>query len=44
VRQPRRQLGRTAAQLLLDEVKDPEHLHQQITFTPDLVARASTVR
>ena len=43
VRQPRRQLGRTAAQLLLDEVNDPDHLHQQITFTPELVARASTV-
>ena len=23
---------------------DPEHAHQQITFTPELVARASTAR
>lgn len=44
VRQPRVQLGRTAAELLLDEVEDPQHVHQQITFTPELVARASTAR
>jgi LacI family transcriptional regulator len=44
VRQPRLQLGRTAADLLLDEVANPDHLHQQITFTPELVARASTGR
>ena len=35
-------LGRTAADLLLDEVDNPDHAHQQITFTPELVARAST--
>jgi DNA-binding LacI/PurR family transcriptional regulator len=44
VRQPRLQLRRTAADLLLDEVANPDHLHQQITFTPELVARASTGR
>ncbi len=44
VRQPRVQLGRTAAELLLDEVDNPRHVHQQITFTPELVARASTAR
>lgn len=42
VRQPRMRLGRTAADLLLDEVDNPDHAHQQITFTPELVARAST--
>jgi LacI family transcriptional regulator len=42
VRQPRTQLGRTAAELLLDEVENPAHVHQQITFTPELVARESS--
>jgi LacI family transcriptional regulator len=42
VRQPRRQLGRTAAELLLDEATNPEHTHQQVLFAPELVARTST--
>ena len=42
VRQPRRRLGRTAAELLLDEATNVDHEHQQVTFTPELVARAST--
>ncbi|WP_190813945.1 LacI family DNA-binding transcriptional regulator [Saccharopolyspora pogona] len=42
VRQPRRQLGRTAAELLLQEAADPDHVHQQVIFTPELVVRAST--
>ncbi len=42
VRQPRRQLGRTAAELLLQETTDPGHEHQQVVFTPELVVRAST--
>ncbi|WP_328608488.1 LacI family transcriptional regulator [Amycolatopsis sp. NBC_00345] len=42
VRQPRRQLGRTAAELLMQETTDPAHEHQQVTFTPELVVRAST--
>jgi LacI family transcriptional regulator len=42
VRQPRRQLGATAAELLLDESANPEHRHQHILFTPELVVRAST--
>lgn len=42
VRQPRRELGRTAAELLLDETS-PGHRHRQVLFTPELVARASTV-
>jgi LacI family transcriptional regulator len=44
VRQPRRQLGRTAAELLLQETTDPTHEHRQVTFTPELVVRASTYR
>ena len=44
VRQPRRQLGRRATELLLDEATDPDHQHEQVLFTPELVARASTRR
>jgi len=44
VRQPRRQLGRRATELLLDETSNPDHQHQQVLFTPQLVARASTRR
>lgn len=43
VRQPRIQLGRTATELLLAESGDPAHEHQQIVFTPDLIARRSTI-
>ncbi len=43
VRQPRQRLGRTAAGLLHEELTDPDHRHQQVQFTPDLVARASTL-
>jgi len=42
VRQPRHLLGRTAAELLLDEANNPAHEHQAVQFTPELVARAST--
>ena len=44
VRQPRRQLGRRATELLLDEATNPDHHHQQVLFTPELVARDSTRR
>lgn len=44
VRQPRAELGRSATRLLLAEVADgPSHRHQQVTFSPDLVVRGSTV-
>jgi LacI family transcriptional regulator len=43
VRQPRRKLGATAAELLLDESTNPDHEHSQIVFTPALVVRASTL-
>jgi LacI family transcriptional regulator len=43
VRQPRHLLGRTAADLLVEEIQNPAgHLHRQIEFEPDLVVRAST--
>ncbi|MGZ4465002.1 MAG: LacI family DNA-binding transcriptional regulator [Nocardioides sp.] len=43
VRQPRQQLGTMAADLVLDEATNPAHQHQQVTFTPELVARATTL-
>ena len=43
VRQPRQELGRRAAELVLDESDNPDHRHQQVVFTPELVARRSTV-
>jgi LacI family transcriptional regulator len=43
VRQPRQELGQTAAELVMDEATNPRHAHQQVTFTPELVARASTL-
>lgn len=43
VRQPRQRLGRTAAQLLLEEANEPErHRHQQVVFEPELVVRESS--
>jgi LacI family transcriptional regulator len=43
VRQPRRQLGRTAAQLLLEEAAaDGPHSHRQVIFQPELVIRESS--
>jgi LacI family transcriptional regulator len=45
VRQPRHQLGRSAAELLVEEAEgDPEHVHRQLQFQPELVARASSMR
>jgi LacI family transcriptional regulator len=43
VRQPKYQLGRAAAELLLDEADRPgEHKHRRLVFTPELVVRASS--
>jgi LacI family transcriptional regulator len=43
VSQPRHLLGRTAAELLLAEARGSgTHEHQQVTFAPELVVRAST--
>ncbi|GGL95121.1 LacI family DNA-binding transcriptional regulator [Nakamurella endophytica] len=47
VRQPRQELGRTGTELLLAEIAAQrdgvEHVHRTERFTPELVARASTV-
>jgi LacI family transcriptional regulator len=44
VRQPRQQLGRTAADLLLAETTgDPAHVHRTVVLQPELVVRASTI-
>jgi LacI family transcriptional regulator len=42
VRQPREQLGRRAAELLLDEHERADHKHERVVFEPELIARAST--
>ena len=43
VRQPRQQLGHTAARLLLDEAADDDtHQHRQVIFEPELVVRQSS--
>jgi LacI family transcriptional regulator len=45
VRQPRHQLGRAAAQLLIEEALGAgSHRHRQVVFEPDLVVRASSQR
>ena len=42
VRQPREELGRAAARLLLDETANDGHEHEQLVFQPELVVRASS--
>jgi LacI family transcriptional regulator len=43
VRQPRQELGRMAAQLLMDETSATgRHEHRQVVFQPELVARQSS--
>jgi DNA-binding LacI/PurR family transcriptional regulator len=43
VRQPREQLGRTAIELLLEEVHDGVgHQHRHVVFKPELVIRSSS--
>jgi LacI family transcriptional regulator len=43
VRQPRQQLGRSAARMLIEEsTADDTHQHQQVIFEPQLVVRQST--
>jgi LacI family transcriptional regulator len=44
VRQPRRQIGRTAAQLLVEEALGTgEHQHRQVIFQPQLEVRRSSL-
>lgn len=42
VRQPKYQLGRNAADLLLDKYANSDHTHQQIRFSPQLIVRNSS--
>jgi LacI family transcriptional regulator, galactose operon repressor len=43
VRQPREQLGRAAAQLLLEEAHEPQlHQHRNVLFQPEMVVRESS--
>jgi LacI family transcriptional regulator len=45
VRQPRHQLGRTAAELLIEEADKTEgHKHRQVVFDPELIVRESSLR
>jgi LacI family transcriptional regulator len=43
VRKPRFELGRRAAELLLDESRNPAHRHEQLLFEPQLVVRESSM-
>jgi LacI family transcriptional regulator len=42
IRQPKYELGRAAAELLIAETVDPHHRHGDIRFEPELVERQST--
>lgn len=43
IRQPKQNMGRTAAKLLIDEAEQgSRHTHQQIVFQPDLIVRSTT--
>ncbi len=44
VRQPALELGVAAAELLLDEVRNPDHRHREVRFEPELMVRASSQR
>ena len=45
VRQPRHQIGRTAAELLIEEADDTgSHKHRQVVFEPELIVRESSTR
>ena len=42
IRQPAREIGATAVELLLDVLSDPSARPRQVRFRPELVVRAST--
>ena len=45
IRQPKYELGRTAAELLLDEASNPtSHQHKHIVFQPELIVRESSFK
>jgi LacI family transcriptional regulator len=43
IRQPAYEIGRSAAQMLVEECSGGPHTHQQVVFSPELVVRESTV-
>ena len=42
IRQPTEALGRTAIELLTEEVESQNPVHRAVVFTPELVVRQST--
>lgn len=44
VGQPGHEMGKIALEMLIDEVKNPDHLHRTVVLQPNLLARASTMR
>ena len=42
VRQPRNQLGRRAAELLIEEAWSDDHIHSRLVFEPELIVRESS--
>jgi LacI family transcriptional regulator len=42
VSQPRNQLGRRAAELLIDEASGDDHSHARVVFEPELIVRESS--
>jgi LacI family transcriptional regulator len=44
VKQPARLLGSSAVELLIAELGDPDHVHRQVTFQPEIVIRQSSNR
>jgi LacI family transcriptional regulator len=44
IRQPANVLGRTALSLLQEKIDDPSLAPRKITFEPELVVRASSIR
>ncbi len=45
IRQPKYELGRTAAELLLDEASNPtSHQHKHIVYQPELIVRESSLK
>ena len=44
VGQPGQEMGSIALQLLVDEIRNPNHRHETVILQPTLIARASTAR
>jgi LacI family transcriptional regulator len=42
IRQPARAIGAAAAELLVQEANEPEHVHRQVAFAPELIVRRSS--